>query len=179
MQQKKTQNKNSIHTKNTFNGTQASCIAGSPVRGIFGGNKLMVKEYQKQWRLRNLERYRAQQKEYRARMSKVPGYRARRNSEQREYERLHPDKKEHRYFLTRRINGGFNLSFEEYKKLIDTQKGLCAICDKKDNGRALTIDHCHKTKKVRGLLCKKCNTAIGMLEDNPSLIEKAFWYLIK
>lgn len=67
-----------------------------------------------------------------------------------------------------------NLSKEEalktYYKLIKSQNNLCAICNrpetKKQKGkiRALAIDHCHKTQKVRGLLCFDCNTTLGKVE---------------
>jgi hypothetical protein len=41
----------------------------------------------------------------------------------------------------------------------------------------LSVDHNHKTGRVRGLLCKRCNVAIGMLDDNPKLLARALEYL--
>lgn len=80
---------------------------------------------------------------------------------------------------------GVNLSFDKYKELLKNQNNRCAICGKEEITRhpksktrfILSIDHCHKTKMVRGLLCKKCNTAIGMLSDDKYLVEKALNYL--
>ncbi len=43
----------------------------------------------------------------------------------------------------------------------------------------LVIDHCHSTGAIRGLLCSNCNTAIGLLSDNPEIIRKAADYLEK
>jgi hypothetical protein len=56
----------------------------------------------------------------------------------------------------------------------------CGICGKAtEPGRwgNLHIDHCHKTGKVRGVLCSECNSAIGKLKDDPDLLRKAIVYL--
>jgi len=133
--------------------------------------------YQKEWRIKNLDKVKAQQKIYRLKNKKQI---ALRNSIwQKEYESKNPHKKQRRYFLTKVANIGVVLSFEEYKNMTINQNGLCAICGNTDNGRELSIDHCHKTNKVRGLLCKKCNSAIGFLSDDIGLLEKAIMYLKK
>lgn len=83
------------------------------------------------------------------------------------------DSKKHSKWLKR-----YGLTKEEYKTLFNKQKGLCFICKKKCcSGQNLSVDHCHKTQKVRGLLCKKCNTALGMLDDNVEYFETAILYL--
>lgn len=73
----------------------------------------------------------------------------------------------------------FNISVEEYNKLFERQKGCCSICDKHQTNfkYSLCVDHDHNTKKIRGLLCKPCNSAIGMLEDDLNLLENAKSYL--
>lgn len=53
----------------------------------------------------------------------------------------------------------------------------CAICREIERGQRLVIDHCHATGKLRGLLCPRCNSAIGLLQDRPSLCLKASVYL--
>jgi DNA-directed RNA polymerase subunit RPC12/RpoP len=65
-----------------------------------------------------------------------------------------------------------------YVKAHNTQKGLCAICGAKVEGN-MAADHDHKTMKPRDLLCKNCNTGIGMLKDDPKLLETAAAYLRK
>lgn len=72
----------------------------------------------------------------------------------------------------------------EYDALIDAQDGCCAICKglcitKTDTGiqKSLAVDHDHETGAVRGLLCARCNTAIGLLEDDPARIAAALAYL--
>ena len=82
-------------------------------------------------------------------------------------------KKEHSRNLKRR----FNLDPEEYAALVEIQKGVCAICHKADT-RRLSVDHCHLTGKVRGLLCKKCNQFLWAL-DEPGWLQKAQQYLTK
>ena len=59
------------------------------------------------------------------------------------------------------------------------QQGCCAICTRPFVGQRPAVDHCHTTNKVRGLLCQKCNTAIGLLEDNITSLENAIKYLEK
>lgn len=75
-----------------------------------------------------------------------------------------------------RIKNRYGLSIEGFESLIAIQKGVCAICGAEPNGR-LHIDHCHTTGKVRGLLCVKCNLAIGLMNDNTALLLKAIQYL--
>lgn len=76
----------------------------------------------------------------------------------------------------------YGLSYAEYGHLLSTQNGACAICNTRfeDAQRGvLFVDHCHKTGKVRGLLCQNCNTAIGLLQDNPLFCTKAAKYLLE
>lgn len=65
----------------------------------------------------------------------------------------------------------FNLSFEAFTLLLEQQGGVCAICGKAEKvkmpdgkPRALAVDHDHKTGEIRGLLCFRCNTWLGMFE---------------
>ena len=71
------------------------------------------------------------------------------------------------------------LTKASYKNILDKQKGKCAICGKtiSENGRNLSVDHCHNTNIIRGLLCTKCNFGIGYFDDRKDLLEKAIHYL--
>jgi len=71
----------------------------------------------------------------------------------------------------------YGISREDYKTMNDSQNGVCAICGFDNNGKPLYVDHDHRTNKIRGLLCQKCNTAIGLLYDDPDIIKKAAKYL--
>ncbi len=69
---------------------------------------------------------------------------------------------------------------EEYYLLLEKQGDNCEICGKKETNvrgdgtrSTLSIDHCHKTGKVRALLCRKCNTLIGLAYEDPIILERA------
>lgn len=80
----------------------------------------------------------------------------------------------------------YGLTIEGYERLFAEQGGACAICRKPEvvrqprrvtGAEPLAVDHCHRSGKVRGLLCMKCNTAIGKLNDDPALLRSAAAYL--
>jgi hypothetical protein len=75
----------------------------------------------------------------------------------------------------------YGLSYGQYQSLLDKQGGLCALCRSAWKGwsgkQGLHVDHCHKTGRVRGLLCGDCNTAIGRFGDDPALLRAAAAYL--
>ena len=83
------------------------------------------------------------------------------------------NKKKHANWLKR-----YGLTHEKYIEMLEQQNGCCKICTKEcSSGMNLSVDHCHKTGKVRGLLCKKCNSALGMLNDDALLFKAAISYL--
>lgn len=75
----------------------------------------------------------------------------------------------------------FGLTPESYQALLETQNGCCALCERHHTefSRALAVDHCHATGKVRGLLCSGCNTGIGNLKDDVGILQSAVAYLMK
>jgi hypothetical protein len=67
---------------------------------------------------------------------------------------------------------------EEITRLYNSQNCVCAICEQeKSLDTNLHIDHCHTTGKVRGLLCVKCNIAIGLFEDSTERLRAAAKYI--
>lgn len=70
----------------------------------------------------------------------------------------------------RKRAGGAGLSPEEVEAIRQNQGNLCAICEDPD---PTDLDHCHKTGKVRWLLCTHCNRALGAFRDRPDLMRKA------
>lgn len=72
---------------------------------------------------------------------------------------------------------GIVLTLDEYDQMVVAQRGLCAICEQPPTRRALSVDHNHKTVKIRALLCDACNKAIGLLQDSVDLCKKAAQYL--
>lgn len=72
----------------------------------------------------------------------------------------------------------YGITFADYERMNETQKGLCAICVKPcRTGKKLCVDHNHATGQVRGLLCRGCNSAIGLLLEDKSILESAIKYL--
>jgi hypothetical protein len=79
----------------------------------------------------------------------------------------------------------FNITLGDYNEILKKQNNVCAICkkpetsiDKRNNKlRGLSVDHCHKTGKVRGLLCRYCNTGIGLLRESQEILNNAITYL--
>ncbi len=68
----------------------------------------------------------------------------------------------------------FSLTEQEYSELMEVQ--TCEVCGS-DFGDKKCIDHCHKTEKIRGVLCHKCNTALGLVNDDPRILNKLSQYL--
>ncbi len=83
------------------------------------------------------------------------------------------------------VSRKFGLSADKYNDMVNLQKSLCAICGRpekrilEDKPKRLSVDHCHATGKVRGLLCNQCNSLLGMAEDNPQILANAIAYLEK
>lgn len=69
------------------------------------------------------------------------------------------------------------MSVEEYAARFVAQGGVCAICKKPDNRLSLARDHCHRTGAWRGLLCGKCNKALGLFGDDVELLRAAAEYV--
>ena len=72
----------------------------------------------------------------------------------------------------------YNITQENFKKLLKNQNNCCAICGKEFD-KTPYVDHDHKTNKIRGLLCQKCNSGLGMLGDNLENLKRAVDYLSK
>lgn len=72
----------------------------------------------------------------------------------------------------------FGINADQYEAMLIEQNYACAICHKLDIcSRDLAVDHCHVTKKVRGLLCTNCNMALGKFQDNLQNLLNAIEYL--
>jgi len=77
----------------------------------------------------------------------------------------------------------YGMRIEQFEAMLAAQNGVCWICKKPEtvtkNGRvvSLSVDHCHDTHKIRGLLCKACNSGIGHFYHTPELLLSAVQYL--
>ncbi len=95
-------------------------------------------------------------------------------------------KNEGRTFLnTKEICRLRGITYDEYEKMFEFQKGKCAICNEPERClsrdgftiKRLCLDHNHKTGNIRGLLCHDCNTGIGKFKDDPDMMMAAMLYL--
>lgn len=110
------------------------------------------------WRRKNIAAYRLYQKMY-----------------ARKWDKKNKDKR-----MNSRMKGmGLDFSFARYEEMHAVQGEKCAICKRPPKKGRLYIDHCHKTMKVRGLLCQQCNVGIGNFSDDISTIVDAMEYLKK
>lgn len=85
----------------------------------------------------------------------------------------------------RRLRTKYGIGVDHYDALLESQGGVCAICrlpetatDPRSNSQiTLSVDHCHDTGKIRGLLCQRCNRAIGYMKDSAALHRRAADYI--
>lgn len=119
------------------------------------------KEYQKQWNEKNKERIKQQKKEYYQNTKK---------------ERTDAD-----------LKYKYGISLDEYNLMRENQNYSCACCGVTEqeleqkypdsHHKKLCVDHCHKTKEVRKLLCNRCNTLVGFLEKREDILDTALRYI--
>jgi hypothetical protein len=90
--------------------------------------------------------------------------------------RRNPDKRRNAHLLRT-----YGISLADQERMIVEQGGACALCremfPEKRTTNTLHVDHCHTTKKVRGILCMRCNTGLGALGDTVESLERALAYL--
>jgi len=81
------------------------------------------------------------------------------------------------------VLGKYGITESDYARLLEAQGGRCAICgtDSPPPGKAgsthLCVDHDHGTGKIRGLLCRHCNSALGLFGDDTVILARAIGYL--
>jgi hypothetical protein len=118
-------------------------------------------EAAKRWRERRLLKYKTDH-EYRARVL----------ARCRKHTKENPEVRK-RYLLKKK----YGLTTQQLEEMRLAQGNKCAICGAGEGYNFPNIDHCHKTKKVRGLLCQKCNHGVGLFKDSPELLRIAAAYL--
>lgn len=89
----------------------------------------------------------------------------------------HPDQKD--YLDNNNLMRKYGITLEQRDQMHSDQDGKCLICERDfdDTGFPAHVDHCHDTGKIRGLLCKFCNTGLGQFQDNIEWLEAAIKYL--
>lgn len=129
------------------------------------------KKYEKEWRIKNKEKIKKHKKEY--------------NDAHKEERKNYLNKNKEKHTIARKKYAKslkfkkYNITEEKYIEIFNKQQGCCNICGRHQNEMkiALHIDHDHKTKKIRGLLCFKCNSLLGFADDNIIILTSAINYL--
>jgi len=100
----------------------------------------------------------------------------------KQYRLLHPDRRRNVI-----LKNKYGITLEQFNEILMTQNGVCACCKKPETKinnqtkkvQPLSVDHCHETGKVRGLLCDVCNTTLGKIKENISTLGSMIDYLLK
>ena len=77
------------------------------------------------------------------------------------------------------LKSKYGITPELKQVLVENQDGLCLICNHTINSTTCATDHCHKYNFVRGMLCRTCNSALGLFKDSPEILRRAADYLEK
>lgn len=119
-------------------------------------------------------------REYKRKKRLDPVYRELENQRQRKYRELNKEKTllSGRNSEKKRRLRRYNISELEYNQLFIKQGSSCAICGTQSpTTKSWHLDHCHKTNKVRGILCHHCNLMLGNAKDNIQTLENGILYL--
>lgn len=162
-------------------------------------SKEQNREYQRAWAAKNRDKVKAAK--LKSRLKHADAYndrrrryraenRARLDAAKRKWEAENPERvaatavlsklRRQRKRLATALVWHYDFTLPDYEAMLAAQGGRCAICgtDKGNyRGHRLHVDHCHETGIVRGLLCNRCNSAIGYLDDNPRRLRRAAAYL--
>ena len=131
------------------------------------------KEYNKKWTKENKSKVVEYQKKY-----QLEYYYKNKETILAKQKQRNVENPEKRYLTNRKSDlKKYGITIVEYELMEKKQNCRCAICGKKQSGKKLAVDHCHKTGRVRGLLCGNCNSGIGKLNDDVEILKKALKYL--
>lgn len=155
-------------------------------RSIEDERKANKRAYQKAWREKNKEKRQAYQSEYTAankekkRLYDIE-YRAENKDKCRAAQDAWRERNQEHLKVYHRDHGlkKYGLTQEDWDAMFATQGFRCATCfrDKLSGKMKWHTDHCHATGVVRGILCGRCNKALGLLDDNTSTLSNAISYL--
>jgi hypothetical protein len=125
------------------------------------------KQYRREQYLKHYEKEKLSNKKYREKNKELI------REKQRKFNKENPIKRKNSM-----LKYQYGITLIDYNKMFEQQKGKCAICKRHQNNltRTLSVDHNHKTNKVRALLCVTCNTDVSVVENR---LEEMLNYLNK
>jgi hypothetical protein len=130
-------------------------------RAWYAANKEKQREYMRAYRAANPERFAA--------------YEEKHNAKKKQRRRANPAARA-AAARTERLKARYGLTPEQVTAMVEAQGFRCAACPR-DVTNVPCVDHCHTTGKVRGILCRKCNIALGHADDNPQTLRALADYL--
>jgi hypothetical protein len=143
-------------------------------------NKLEQKRNHARWRKRNPDKVRAtSRRDYRAhRKARIAASRRweKKNSKRVKTVRMRWYRKNKKKKFARERLWRHNMTQQQHDAVLKNQNNRCAVC-RKIFKETPDIDHCHKTKKIRGLLCSSCNLGLGHFKDDVQFLLSAIKYL--
>jgi hypothetical protein len=137
--------------------------------------KFCFRKEQKPYKIKNIEKHRETKRLYERKRMQDPIYREKQREKSRKYYLKNKNNykgRKHKF----RILKTYGISDEDFLKMLEKQKNLCSLCGIYLNKRK-NIDHCHKTGKIRGILCTNCNMGLGLFKDSKEILGKAIIYL--
>ncbi len=154
------------NNKRMLDGLNSSCKKCLIMKSkeYYKNNKDKIKEYA----LKNSEKFKEKNRKYylenKEQFSK--------NS--KEYSKINKDS-----IKDYKLKKDFGISLNDYNKMFNEQEGKCKICytHQCEFKRLFAVDHCHKTDKIRGLLCTNCNLLLGKAKDSIKILESSINYL--
>lgn len=180
-------NKEKIKERNRQQYTEKREELKKQSRNYYNLNKTEISKKQKNWHLKNKDIIRKIQKRYRKKHRvEIKKYnksynlknRKEKNQYRNEWRKNNPDK-----VKAEKLKVRFKITLKEYNDLIIKQKNKCGICgnvfnfEKRNSMQYPCIDHSHKNNKIRGILCRKCNSGLGGFKDNIKIINQAIKWL--
>jgi hypothetical protein len=147
-------------------------------------SKELRKAKQKAWAEANREKLREYQRDY-MKKRRAANPEATREAQKKYYQKNKAARIGYGKARYERVRGTvlrskYGIDLEDYSSMLAAQNGACAICGTATpdgRGRFFHVDHCHRSGKVRGLLCTKCNQGIGMFKENPETLLAAIRYV--
>lgn len=93
--------------------------------------------------------------------------------------RWHKTEEGKRSSANTKLKSRFGITLEQYEEMYLAQNGKCLCCGASEStfGHRLAVDHCHTTGRIRGLLCKDCNVALGYLKEDKQIVENLLAYI--
>jgi len=130
----------------------------------YKNNREKIRTYKVQWRENNKEKI----KKYQAEWNKLNTEKVKKYNETNFFKKKNRD-----------VKRKYGITIDQYRDMLSQQLSGCSICGKTiiEIGKLLGVDHDHKTKKIRGLLCDKCNLGLGYFNDDIELLTKTIKYL--